>query len=50
MKIKIEIELDTDNQEDQIKVEKVLCQLDQIKELLEKFEENLNKNSRRNKQ
>ena len=50
MKIKIEVELDTENQKDRIHVEKVLYHIEQIKEILEKLDYNLNKNTRRNKQ
>jgi len=50
MKIKIELEVDTDNQADRIKVEHVLYQLQQIKEILEKLDHNLNKGARRNKE
>ena len=51
MKIKIELEVDTDNQKDLIKIEQVLHQLQQVKEILEKLDYNLNKDSsRRNKQ
>jgi hypothetical protein len=50
MKIKIELEVDTDNQRDLIKIEQVLYQLQQVKEILEKLDQNLNKGTRRNKQ
>jgi hypothetical protein len=50
MKIKVELELDTDNQADRDKIEQVLYQLDQIKEILEKLDYNLNKGNRRNRQ
>ena len=50
MKIKVEIEVDTDNQADRIKIEQVLYQLQQVKEILEKLDQNLNKGTRRNKQ
>jgi hypothetical protein len=50
MKIKIELEVDTDNQRDLIKIEQVLYQLQQVKEILEKLDVNLNKGTRRNKQ
>lgn len=50
MKIKIEVELDTEDQKDRIMIEKVLYQIEQIKVILEKLDTNLNKGSRRNRQ
>ena len=50
MKIKIELEVDTENQADRIKIEQVLYQLQQVKEILEKLDQNLNKGGRRNRQ
>ena len=50
MKIKVEIELDTDNQADRVKIEQTLYQLDQVREILEKLSQNLNKGTRRNKE
>jgi hypothetical protein len=50
MKIKLEIEVDTDNQADRIKIEQMMYQLQQVKEILEKLDYNLNKGTRRNKQ
>ena len=49
MKIKIELEIDTDNQADRIKIEKVLYQIEQIKQILEKLDQNLNKGTKRSK-
>ena len=50
MKIKIEVELDTENHKDREQVEQVLYHVEQIKEILEKLDINLNNNRRRNKQ
>jgi len=50
MKIKLEVELDTDDQKDRIMIERVLYQLDQVKEILEKLDQNLNKGPRKNKE
>ena len=50
MKVKVELEFDTDNQSDRIKIEQTLYQLEQIKEILEKLSQNLNKGTRRNKE
>ena len=35
MKIKLEVELDTEDQKDRIMIEKVLYQIEQIKQILE---------------
>ena len=50
MKIKIEVEVDTDNQRDLIKIEQVLHQLQQVKEILEKLDYNLNKGNKRSRE
>jgi hypothetical protein len=42
MKIKLEVELDTDKKTDLNMVEDVLDQLNDVRELLEDYEENLN--------
>ena len=42
MKIKLEVELDTDKQTDLNMVEDVMCQLNDVRELLEDHQENLN--------
>ena len=49
MKIKVELEFDTDNQADRIKIEQALYQLEQVKEILEKLSQNLNKGPKRSK-
>lgn len=49
MKIKLEIEMDTEDQKDRILIEKVLYQLDQVREILEKLDQNLNKGIKRNR-
>ncbi len=46
MKIKLEVELDTDKQTDLNMVEDVLCQLNDVRELLEDHEDNLNNNTK----
>ena len=43
MKIKLEVELDTEDQKDRIMIEKVLYQIEQIKQILENLDTNLNK-------
>jgi hypothetical protein len=50
MKVKFEVEFDTDNEKDLAKIEEVLYHLQQVKEILEKLDNNLNKGTRRNKQ
>ena len=50
MKIKVELELDTDKESDLIKAEKVLNQLQQIQEILEKLDYNLNKGNKRSRE
>jgi hypothetical protein len=46
MKIKVELELDTDNEEDLKKIEEAMYQLQQVKEILEKLDKNLNNRTR----
>lgn len=50
MKIKIEIEMNTDDQKDRVLIEKIVYQIDQVKEILEKLDQSLNKGNRRNKE
>lgn len=50
MKVKFEIELDTDNEKDLAKIEEVLHHLQQVKEILEKLDQNLNRGTKRNRQ
>ena len=45
MKIKLEVELDTEDQKDRIMIEKVLYQIEQIKQILENLDTNLNKHT-----
>lgn len=47
MKIKVELELDTDNQKDLDKIEEIVVYLQQVKDLLDTKNQNLNKNVRR---
>ena len=45
MKIDIKVEFDTDNPKDLEKIEEVMYQLQQVKEILERLDRNLNKKS-----
>lgn len=47
MKVKVELELDTDNLQDLARIEEVVSYLQEIKYLLEQKEQNLNKSNRR---
>jgi hypothetical protein len=50
MKIKFEVEFDTDNPKDLEKIEETLSNLQQVKEILERLNQNLNKSAKRNRQ
>ena len=49
MKIKVEVELDTEKQRDLDMVEDVIFHLQDVRELLEERQENLNNNSNKRK-
>ena len=49
MKIKVELELDTDNAADRDKIEQVLYQLQQVQEILQRLDVNLNNNKQQRK-
>jgi len=49
MKVKIEIEFDTDNSEDMKKIEETLYNLEQVREILHKLDHNLNNNVQKRK-
>ena len=49
MKIKFEVEFDTDNPKDLQKIEETLANLQQVKEILERLNQNLNKGNKRSK-
>lgn len=49
MKIKVELELDTDNIADRDKIEQVLYQLQQVQEILQRLDVNLNNNKQQRK-
>lgn len=49
MKVKVELEFDTDNVDDLAKIEEVLYYLQDIKEMLDSKQQNLNKNTKRKK-
>lgn len=49
MKIKFEVELDTEKQRDLDMVEDILFQLQDVRDLLDEFQENLNKSNTQKK-
>ena len=46
MKVKLEVELDTDEQKDLDMIEDVIYHLQDVRELLEEHQENLNNNTK----
>jgi hypothetical protein len=49
MKIKVEVELDTEKQQDLDMVEDILFQLQDVRDLLDNYQENLNKGTTQKK-
>ena len=50
MKVKVELEFDTDNTNDLAKIEEVMYYLQDIKEMLDVKQQNLNKNTKKKRE